>query len=215
MGWKNCESTTHVKKVEIMADTQVSAFVAYNQAKPKKNKKKKDQNKQILQWMKGEDDAKLEEEYKLLKKSISSTGAKKSQQAFSTSENKRKRKRMEVGGGSGATSSKSSSDSNDSDQGKRSRKNTPEDYVEILDGDDVPLVEEVVEEMLDDEGNDALEVNGDNFMHTVMKMNKAQEIISNGKTEPKKSASNKKKKIVENGIGISHVDEEMVKRKRK
>ena len=42
--WKNCESTTHVKRVEIMADTQVSAFVAYNQAKPKKNKKKKDQN---------------------------------------------------------------------------------------------------------------------------------------------------------------------------
>ena len=67
--------------------------------------------------------------------------------------------------------------------------------------------------MLDDEGNDALEVNGDNFMHTVMKMNKAQEIITNGKTEPKKSASNKKKKIVENGIGIIHVDEEMVKSK--
>ena len=81
--------------------------------------------KQILQWMKGEDDAKLEEEYKLLKKSISSTGAKKSQQASSTSENKRKRKRMEGGGGSGATSSKSSSDSNDSDQGKRSRKTAP------------------------------------------------------------------------------------------
>merc|ERR1711860_407049 len=157
-----------------------------------------EQQKQILQWMKGEDDAKLEEEYKLLKKSISSTGAKKSQQASSTSENKRKRKRMEGGGGSGATSSKTA----------------PEDYVEILDGDDVPLVEEVVEEMLDDEGNDALEVNGDNFMHTVMKMNKAQEIITNGKTEPKKSTSNKKKKIVENGIGIIHVDEEMVKSKR-
>merc|ERR1711860_110456 len=154
-----------------------------------------EQQKQILQWMKGEDDAKLEEEYKLLKKSISSTGAKKSQQTSSMGENKRKRKRMEGGGGSGATSSKSSSDSNDSNQGKRSRKTAPEDYVEILDGDDVPLVEEVVEEMLDDEGNDALEVNGDNFMHTVMKMNKAQEIITNGKTEPKKSTSNKKRKL--------------------
>merc|ERR1739836_172370 len=162
----------------------------------------------ILEWMKGEDDAKLEEEYKLLKKSVSSTGGKKSQP---TLENKRKRKRVEdAGGSSGATSSKNSSDSNDSDQGKRSRKTSPEDYVEILDGDDVPLVEEVVEGMLDDEGNDAVEVNGDNFMHTVMKMNKAQEIITNGKTERKKSAA--KKKIVENGIGIIHVDEEMVKK---
>lgn len=194
-----------------MADTQVSAFVAYNQAKSKKKTKKKDQNKKILEWMKGEDDAKLEEEYKLLKKSVSSsTGGKKSPP---TLENKRKRKRVEDGGGSsGATSSKNSSDSNDSDQGKRSRKTSPEDYVEILDGDDVPLVEEVVEGMLDDEGNDAVEVNGDNFMHTVMKMNKAQEIITNGKTERKKSAANKKKKIVENGIGIIHVDEEMVKK---
>ena len=86
-----------------------------------------------------------------------------------------------------------------------------EDYEEILDGDDVPLVEEVVEGMLDDEGSDALEVNGDNFMHTVMTMNKAQE-ITNGKPESKK----KKKQIVENGIGIIHVDQEdIVNRKNK
>ena len=79
--------------------------------------------KKILEWMKGEDDAKLEEEYKLLKKSVSWTGGKKSPP---TLENKRKRKRVEdAGGSSGATSSKNSSDSNDSDQGKRSRKTSP------------------------------------------------------------------------------------------
>ena len=47
-----------------------------------------------------------------------------------------------------------------------------------MDGDDVPLVEEVVEGMLDDKSNGLLEVNGDNFMTTVMKMNKAQELTS-------------------------------------
>ena len=74
--------------------------------------------KKILQWMKGDDDAKLEEEYQLLKKSASGIGSKKQSKAASV-ENKRKRKRTD------RPTNKTSSDSNDSDQGKRSRKSAP------------------------------------------------------------------------------------------
>ena len=74
--------------------------------------------KKILQWMKGDDDAKLEEEYQLLKKSASGIGSKKQSKAAPV-ENKRKRKRTD------GPTNKTSSDSNDSDQGKRSRKSAP------------------------------------------------------------------------------------------
>ena len=75
---------------------------------------------------------------------------------------------------------RSSPDSSDSDSkknnsGLNSGATTPPE--DLLDGDDVPLVEEVLGEML--ESDDSQEpisnktgVNGDNFMKTVMKMNK-------------------------------------------
>ena len=45
-----------------------------------------------------------------------------------------------------------------------------------LNGDDVPLVEEMVEDLLDEDSVESpkIAVNADNFMHTVMQMNKAQ-----------------------------------------
>ena len=119
-----------------------------------------------------------------------------------------------------------SGSSDESEQGKRSRKNPPEEFEEILDGDDVPLVEEVVEGMLDDKSNGVLEVNGDNFMNTVMKMNKAQE-LTNGETEhehegdfaqnlrsqfglTKVNKKSKKKQKVENGMGTVHVSRNLI-----
>ena len=45
-----------------------------------------------------------------------------------------------------------------------------------LNGDDVPLVEEMAEDLLDEDSVESpkMAVNADNFMHTVMQMNKAQ-----------------------------------------
>jgi lysine-specific demethylase/histidyl-hydroxylase NO66 len=103
----------------------------------------------------------------------------------------------------------------------------PED---ILNGDDVPLVEEVVEGLLDEENGEeaskGLSVNGDNFMNTVMKMNQAQNAEENddepmfatslrssfGLKEKAKKGSKRKMKI-DNGLGVVAVDEELVMKK--
>merc|ERR1739848_461244 len=66
--------------------------------------------------------------------------------------------------------------SSDSDENKSNKKRKSDDEEVILNGDDEPLVEEVVEELLDEDSIESptMAVNGDNFMLTVMKMNKAQ-----------------------------------------
>ena len=106
---------------------------------------------------------------------------------------------------------------------------TPPEH--ILDGDDVPLVEEVLGDMVGtDEVQNAISngtgVTGENFLDTVMKMNKHNNINSGGDDEseisefeqkvreklglelsPNKSSSstkkksNSKKRKIENGLG--------------
>ena len=103
-----------------------------------------------------------------------------------------------------------------------------------LDGDDVPLVEEALVDMLDEDDyqepiKNGTGVNGDNFMKTVMKSNEQKgvsfaqnlrEKFENGtssspkKSVPQASTTNKKKRKFENGLGVVTVDEEKVPKKK-
>ena len=89
----------------------------------------------------------------------------------------------------------------------------------ILNGDDVPLVEEMVEDLLDDNSVESpkLAVNGDNFMDTVMTMNKAlstdEKLRENiGLKSAQKKSQNVKK--IENGLGVIAVNEEDILSKK-
>merc|ERR1739848_133381 len=115
--------------------------------------------------------------------------------------------------------------SSDSDENKSNKRKSDDEEANVLNGDDVPLVEEVVEDLLDEDSIESptMAVNGDNFMHTVMKMNKAQfdddefatKLRENFglKTSTKKSQSKKKMRI-DNGLGVVAVDEELILNKK-
>merc|ERR1712077_87956 len=81
------------------------------------------------------------------------------------------------------TDTSDDSDSKKHSSGHNSGESTPPEH--ILDGDDVPLVEEVLGDMVGtDEVQNAISngtgVTGENFLDTVMKMNKHNNINSGG-----------------------------------
>merc|ERR1712110_1287102 len=137
---------------------------------------------------------------------------------------------------SGSSDTSDDSDSKKHSSGHNSGESTPPEH--ILDGDDVPLVEEVLGDMVGtDEVQNAISngtgVTGENFLDTVMKMNKHNNINSGGDDEseisefeqkvreklglelsPNKSSSstkkksNSKKRKIENGLGQVLVNED-------
>jgi len=154
------------------------------------------------------DDNSLKKEHKLLKKMISPANIHHDKKKLKTSK-KRKRPPMQMV----ETSKGSSSDSDDNSGSKKAKTDEDENH---LDGDDVPLAEEMAEDLLDDDSDDSqkLSVNGDNFMHTVMTMNKAlsndeklRENIGLKSSSEKKSQNVKK---MENGLGVIAVNEEEI-----
>merc|ERR1712037_294094 len=119
---------------------------------------------------------------------------------------------------------RSSSDSDPDSKSKKFKNNEEEEST--LNGDDVPLVEEMVEDLLDEDSVESpkIAVNADNFMHTVMQMNKAQsdddEFATKlredfGLKSKKKTSQNNKKLKIDNGLNVVAVDEELIKSKKK
>lgn len=169
--------------------------------------------KKLLKSLTSGDD--LESEYQMIKKAVQS----------SASKNGRLKKRKSKSPAAVKRSSGTSSE--DSDENKRKKKFKSKNCLkcfkdcflrifldflgdssgdeEVLNGDDVPLVEEVAEDLLENDSDEAevetLGVNGENFMNTVMKMNKALGL----KKSPKTS---KKTMKIDNGLGVVAVDEE-------
>jgi len=115
--------------------------------------------------------------------------------------------------------SKAGGSSSDSDDNSGSKKSKKDDDEVILNGDDVPLVEEVIDDMYNDDSVESpkMAVNGDNFMHTVMKMNKAlsddEKLRENFglKSSTKKSQNVKK---IDNGLAVVAVNEEEILTKK-
>jgi len=156
------------------------------------------------------DENSLKKEHKLLKKMVSNNLHNEKKKLKSGK--KRKRQAMVEKTKPGDPSS------TDSDDNSPKKAKSDEDEV-ILNGDDVPLVEEMVEDLLDDNSVESpkLAVNGDNFMDTVMTMNKAlstdEKLRENiGLKSAQKKSQNVKK--IENGLGVIAVNEEDILSKK-
>lgn len=156
------------------------------------------------------DENSLKKEHKLLKKMVSNNLHNEKKKL----KNSKKRKRQVMVEKSKAGDPSST----DSDENSPKKAKSDEDEV-ILNGDDVPLVEEMVEDLLDDNSVESpkLAVNGDNFMDTVMTMNKAlstdEKLRQNiGLKSAQKKSQNVKK--MENGLGVIAVNEEEILSKK-
>lgn len=229
---------------------EMSAFEMYHKVKNTNGKRKHNGKKKSVV----NENSMLEDEYNLIKnvtqKSRNSSLISSSKKSKSRKNNihkdqemvKRKRTSKAQTDGvvinhrSGSSDTSDDSDSKKHSSGHNSGESTPPEH--ILDGDDVPLVEEVLGDMVGtDEVQNAISngtgVTGENFLDTVMKMNKHNNINSGGDDEseisefeqkvreklglelsPNKSSSstkkksNSKKRKIENGLGQVLVNED-------
>merc|ERR1712051_312757 len=202
---------------------EVSAFAAYKSVEKKRiveePKKKKNRNKKkLLQTF---DDNSLTKEHKMLKKMVHPSSINHGDKKKFKSSKKRKRSAIVETSMAG---DRSSSDSDPDSKSKKFKNNEEEEST--LNGDDVPLVEEMVEDLLDEDSVESpkIAVNADNFMHTVMQMNKAQsdddEFATKlredfGLKSIKKESQNNKKLKIDNGLNVVAVDEELINSKKK
>merc|ERR1712083_942798 len=192
---------------------EMSAFAAYKsvekkriveEPKKKKNRNRKNRNKEkLLQTF---DDNTLTKEHKMLKKMVHPSSINHGDKKKFKSSKKRKRSAIVETSMAG---DRSSSDSDPDSKLKKFKNNEEEEST--LNGDDVPLVEEMVEDLLDEDSVESpkIAVNADNFMHTVMQMNKAQsdddEFATKlredfGLKSKKKTSQNNKKLKIDNGL---------------